>query len=202
MRAPDPADYGWWLASRAAGVVAMVLISLSVLIGLTMATGVLRRPALKRTLLKAHEHLALAGLVAIAVHGVTLMGDAWMNPGAVGVLVPFALDYRPVFTGLGILAGYLALVLGLSFYVRRRIGGRLWRRMHRATVAVWALGVVHALGAGSDASTPWLRATLLVTGLPIVYLFVLRLLQGRAPRPAPSRHPHGLGGERHDVAAA
>jgi sulfoxide reductase heme-binding subunit YedZ len=202
MRTPDPADYAWWLASRAAGVVAMALISLSVLIGLTMATGVLRRPGLKRTLLKAHEHLALAGLVAIAVHAVTLMGDAWMNPGLAGVLVPFALDYRPVFTGIGILAGYLALVLGLSFYVRRRIGGRLWRRLHRATVGVWVLGVVHALGAGSDASTPWLRATLLVTGLPIVYLFTLRMLQDRVPRPARSRHADGLVAERHDVAAA
>jgi hypothetical protein len=45
---------------------------------------------------------------------------------------------------------------------------------------VSACAVVHALGAGTDASTPWLRAFLLVTGVPIVVVFVHRL-RGRRP---------------------
>ena len=90
------------------------------------------------------------------------------------------MGYRPLFSGLGVVAAYLAALLGLSFYARRRIGARLWRRAHRATVLVYVLGVVHAVGAGTDASTPWLRAFLLVTGVPIVVLFVLRL-RGRRP---------------------
>ena len=75
------------------------------------------------------------------VHGATLLADPWLRPGVSGVLVPFAMGYRPLFTGLGIVAGYLAALLGLSFYARRRIGARLWRKLHRATVLVWALGV-------------------------------------------------------------
>ena len=107
------------------------------------------------------------------------------------------MSYRPIFTGLGILAGWLAALLGLSFYVRRTIGARLWRRLHRATILVWALGVVHVLGAGTDASQAWMRAILLAGAVPIVFLFVRRVLpsekparsvQPRAtPRPAPRR---------------
>ena len=101
-------------------------------------------------------------------------------PGRPASLVPFTMGYRPLFSGLGVVAAYLAALLGLSFYARRRIGVRLWRRAHRATVLVYLLGVVHALGAGTDASTPWLRAFLLTTGAPIVVLF-LRRLRGRRP---------------------
>ena len=123
-----------------------------------MSTKLLRRPGVGRTLVRLHEHVALVGLCAIAVHGLALLGDPWLRPGLGGLTIPFTMSYRPLFTGLGILAGYLAALLGLSFYARRRIGVKLWRRLHRATVLVWVLGVVHTLGAGSDAATQWLRA--------------------------------------------
>ena len=179
MRGPDPVDYAWWLSSRAAGVVAFLLIALSVLLGLAMANRLVRG----KTVVKLHEHLALAGLVAIAVHGITLLGDSWLNPGFKGLLVPFAMDYKPLFTGLGIISGYLAALLGLSFYARRRIGAKRWRNLHRLTVLVYALGVIHTLGAGTDAEAPWLRAVLFATGAPILFLFLLRVL----PQDAPAR---------------
>jgi sulfoxide reductase heme-binding subunit YedZ len=187
MTTIDPLQYGWWLASRAAGVVAMLLISASVILGLMMAGRVSRRPGLARTLRGIHEQTALAGLVAIGVHGVTLLGDAWLHPGLKGISVPFAIGYRPLFTGLGILAGYLAAILGLSFYARRRIGARLWRRMHRFTIVVYMLGLVHALGAGTDAGSPWLRTTLLASTIPVGALFVVRVVSGRRRRARPPR---------------
>jgi sulfoxide reductase heme-binding subunit YedZ len=182
MIVPDPVHYGWWLAARASGVMALALVTLSVGVGLAMAGRVARRPGLSRTLMALHEHAALAGLVAIAVHAVALLADPWLHPGIAGVAVPFAMGYRPVFSGLGIVAAYLAALLGLSFYARRRIGARVWRRAHRATVLVYVLGVVHALGAGSDGSAPWLRAFVLVTGVPILALFLLRHQNVRGER--------------------
>ena len=185
--------HGWWLASRASGLVALVLVTISVGLGLAMAGKVMRRPGLSRKLLAIHEHTALAGIVAIAVHGITLLGDPWLHPGISGVTVPFTLGFRPLWTGLGVVGGYLAALLGLTFYARRRIGARLWRKAHRATVLVYLLGLVHAFGSGSDASAVWFRWWALVTTPVIGGLFLYRVFAGRlrgaqlpAPRPRPA----------------
>ena len=186
---PEPLRYVWWLVSRASGVLALVLISLSVLMGLAMAARVLRRPGLKRTVARLHEHVALTALFAIAVHGAALLGDNWLKPGLRGIAVPFALSYRPAFTGAGIIAGYLVVLVGPSFYVRRRLGAGRWRRLHRVSAAIWLLSVVHTLGAGSDAHRLWLRCVALAPVVPLVYLLVLRASRGgaRASRAADRR---------------
>jgi sulfoxide reductase heme-binding subunit YedZ len=193
MTGRDPMEYGWWLASRASGLVALALITFSVLLGLAMAGKAVRRPGLPRTLGALHEHLALAGLIAIAVHGITLLGDGWLNPGPIGISVPFAMEYRPLWTGLGIAGGYLAAALGLSFYARKRIGARRWRQLHKLTILVYVLSVAHTLGAGSDASTPWLRTLLVLTGAPVLFLFVMRILPREKARVAVATRPPGGG---------
>jgi methionine sulfoxide reductase heme-binding subunit len=177
-------SHGWWLASRASGLVALVLVTISVFLGLAMAGKVMRRPGLSKKLLAVHEQTALAGLVAIAVHGIALLGDPWLHPGVAGIAVPFAISFKTAFTGLGVIGGYLAALLGLSYYVRRRIGAKLWRKAHRATVLVWALGLVHALGAGSDASTVWFRWWVMLTTPVIGGLVAYRVFSARAKRQA------------------
>jgi len=196
-------SHGWWLASRASGLVALVLVTVSVFLGLTMSAKVMRRPGFAKKLLAVHEQTALAGLVAIAVHGIALLGDPWLHPGVAGVAIPFALGFKTFFTGLGVIAGYLAALLGLSYYVRRRIGTKLWRKAHRATVVVYLLGLTHALGAGTDASAVWFRWWVMLTTPIIGGLFVYRVLSARAkkqarqraPRPArrPAARPAGKG---------
>jgi methionine sulfoxide reductase heme-binding subunit len=190
----DLAQHAWWLASRASGIVALVLVTISVGLGLTMAGRWARKPGLPRVLAAIHEQTAVTALVAIAVHGVTLLGDPWLNPGPAGIVVPFTMQYRPLWTGLGIVAGYLGALLGLSFYIRRRIGPRLWRQAHRLTVVVYGLAVAHTLGAGTDASTPWMRIWLFATVPVIAVLFVARMIgarrsarPARPPRPAAHR---------------
>jgi sulfoxide reductase heme-binding subunit YedZ len=188
MRGPDPTQYLFWLTSRAAGVTAFALASVSVGLGLTMAGRLARGPGRARVLRAIHEQAALGALIAIVVHGAALLGDRWMHPGLTGITVPFAMTYRPAATGVGIIAGYLAALLGLSFYARRRIGARLWRRAHRLTVVVWVMAAVHAVTAGTDASTPWMRAILVVSAAPIGALFVARTIGGRrGPRPRPAQ---------------
>jgi sulfoxide reductase heme-binding subunit YedZ len=174
MTGSQPLRYLWWLVSDASGIVALVLVSASVLLGLAMAGKAIRSPKHRRSAARLHEHLALAALASVAVHGLALLGDHWLKPGWRGIVVPFALSYRPAFTGIGVVAGYLAVLTAPTFYLRRRIGVRRWRALHRATVVVWMLSVGHALGAGSDASRLWLRVVVLAPVAPIVYLLVLR----------------------------
>jgi methionine sulfoxide reductase heme-binding subunit len=172
-------EHGWWLASRASGLLALLLVTISVALGLTMSSKLSSRPGLKKRLIGIHEQTALAGLIAIVIHGATLLGDAWLNPGLSGIAVPFSMSYRPLFTGLGIIGGYLAAILGLSFYVRRWIGPKLWRKAHRLTIVVYVLAVIHVIGAGTDASTVWLRAWLFVSVPVIAALFLARLYSAR-----------------------
>ncbi len=181
MTERDPSQYLFWLASRAVGITAFILVAVAVILGLYMAGNVGTRPGYKRVMVKFHEQVALAALIAIPLHGLLLLGDAWLRPGLGGVLVPFTMGYRPFWSGLGIVAGYLAALLGLTFYIRRRLGTARWRRAHRLIVVVYVLGAAHALGSGSDGAGIWLRGIVVASALPIVTLLVLRY------RPKPQR---------------
>jgi methionine sulfoxide reductase heme-binding subunit len=192
MTQAAPANYVWWLAGRSAGMVALLLITASVILGLAMAARVIPRQH-RRGAIRLHQHLALIALGAIAAHGLLLAADPWLKAGPKGILVPFAIGYRPLWTGLGIIGGYLAAILGLSFYVRKRIGARLWRRMHRFTVLVYVLGLAHALGSGTDASIPVVRYAMLASALPVLFLFALRVLRSRG---AAKPQPHELAKQR------
>jgi methionine sulfoxide reductase heme-binding subunit len=172
----DPAHHLFWLSSRAFGVVALLLVSLSVGFGLALAGRVVRRPGLPARLKGLHESLALAGLIAIALHGLLLLGDSYLHPGLAGIAIPFVMGVKPLWTGLGIIGGWLAAIITGSFYVRRRIGVRNWRRLHRLTFAVYALGIVHALGSGTDARSAWLLALLGLTAAPVAVLIALRVV--------------------------
>jgi sulfoxide reductase heme-binding subunit YedZ len=187
------ASHAWWLASRASGVVALALVTISVALGLTMAGRLSKKPGAARVLSAIHEQTAVTGLIAIAVHGVTLLGDPWLNPGPSGIAIPFTMAYKPLWTGLGITAGWLAAALGLSFYFRKRIGPKLWRKAHRATIVVYVLGVAHTLGAGTDAASPWLLYPLSVASAWIALLFTARVVAGirkaRSGRPLRARVP-------------
>src|SRR5947209_2201461 len=118
----DPSQQLFWFASQALGIVAMLLLGISVAVGLAMAGRVVRRPGLPAKLKRFHEASTLVTLALIAGHGGVLLFDSYLRPGLAGIALPFELGYRPAFTGIGIIAGWLALALGLSFYVRRWIG--------------------------------------------------------------------------------
>jgi sulfoxide reductase heme-binding subunit YedZ len=167
-------DHVFWLTTRAAGISALVLASIAVTAGLAMgAKGGLAkgRAAQLRTL---HETLSLATLAAIALHGIALLGDGWLRPSLTDIAIPFAGDYRPFFTGLGIVGGYGLAALSLSYYARARIGVARWRVLHRFVAVFWLLGVVHTLGAGTDAGQPWFLLLAAVVVLPPLVLLGAR----------------------------
>ena len=50
-----------------------------------------------------HEALSLTGLAAILGHGLLLLGDGYLRPGLAGIALPFAMNHRPLWTGIGII---------------------------------------------------------------------------------------------------
>jgi sulfoxide reductase heme-binding subunit YedZ len=128
-----------------------------------------------------HEATALTALLAIAAHGLVLLGDTYLRPGLSGITIPFAMSDRPLWTGLGVIGGWLAAFLGLTFYARRWIGPKLWLRMHRWTLAVYVLAVAHTLGSGTDSGTVWLVIILAATIAPLAVMTAVRYLPGDEP---------------------
>jgi predicted ferric reductase len=198
MTTGEPAQQVFWLASRSLGIVAMALLGISVALGLALSGRVARRPGLPARLKHLHEAAALVTLGAILAHGGILLADPWLRPGLAGIALPFQMAYRPLWSGGGIIAGWLALIIGASFYVRRRIGVRTWRWLHRWTLAVYVLALAHAVGAGTGGRSAWMLALLTLLTAPVVFAFTIRMLP-RADRvtrrrAAPPAGPSAAGG--------
>jgi sulfoxide reductase heme-binding subunit YedZ len=172
----------FWITSRAAGIVALLLSSVSVCVGLLMGGRLIkgRRPDLRVT----HEALSLATLAAIAVHGFTLLGDGFLNLSVGDIAVPFLGSYKTVWTSAGIVAFWALLLLGASYYARARIGAQRWRKLHRFTALAWILGIVHSLGEGTDAGQTWFLAMVAIATVPALVLLATRWL-GAAAEAAP-----------------
>jgi sulfoxide reductase heme-binding subunit YedZ len=187
----DLSTHVFWITSRAAGICALVLASAAVAAGLALGskTGPLasRGPQLRGL----HEALSLGALAALLIHGGALLFDGYLHPGLDGITIPFAMDYRPVWTALGIVGGYGLAVLSLSYYARKRIGVARWRKLHRFIALFWLLGIVHTLGAGTDAGTAWFLILLAAVVLPPLGMLLVRW-GSRASAPA-ARVPAALG---------
>jgi sulfoxide reductase heme-binding subunit YedZ len=149
--------------------------------GLAMAMRSAKGPGAMAKLKQAHEATALTALIFIAAHGLALLGDSYLRPGLAGIAIPFVMSHAQFWTGLGVIGGWAAALLGLTFYVRRWIGPKLWRQMHRWTLAVYALAVVHTLGAGTDAHSFWLLVIVIATVAPLAVMAAIRLLPSDEP---------------------
>jgi sulfoxide reductase heme-binding subunit YedZ len=143
-----------WYFARSAGIVAYVLVSSSVLLGLLMA-GRTRFVWPRFAVEEVHRFLATLAGVFVVLHGGSLLLDSVVPIGLGQLLVPFTSSYRPLAVGLGVCAAELMAAVGISNALRPRIPHRVWRRLHYLTFAVWILSSLHGILAGTDAGDPW-----------------------------------------------
>ena len=167
-------DQLFWIVSRAAGTGALLFSSLAVGLGLSMAMKLVKGRGVD--LRVAHEALSLATLLALAVHVGAILADSYVDFTLADVAIPFVSGYNEPWMSIGIVAGWAIMVLGLSFYVRDRIGRARWRRLHRFTSVAWLASIAHALGQGTDAGLTWFVVALGVVGLPSALLLATRWL--------------------------
>jgi methionine sulfoxide reductase heme-binding subunit len=165
-------EHFFWITSRAAGIAALLLASAAV--GLGLALGGRLTKARSQDLRPLHEALSLATLAALAVHAVALLGDGFLHPSVADITVPFASSYQRLWQTVGIIAGWMLLALGLSFYARARIGVQRWRSLHRWTALAWLLSIGHSLGEGTDAGRVWFLAAVGMVVLPTLWLLIER----------------------------
>ena len=75
------------------------------------------------------------------------------------LVVPGLVPYRSVWTGIGVLAAEVALLVHLSFRVRKRIGVPMWRRIHWLTYVAFAGAAIHGIASGTDSGSTWAMAS-------------------------------------------
>ena len=171
----------FWITSRAAGTAALLLSSLAVGVGLLFGGKLVKgRPDLRHL----HEALSLATIVALVVHAVALLGDSFLRPSIADIAIPFASGYMRLWTTVGIVAGWGMIALGLSYYVKDRIGQQRWKKLHRLTALAWLAGLAHSFGEGTDAGETWFIVATAIVVVPAFVLLIVRHL-GTPPTPTP-----------------
>lgn len=170
----------FWITSRAAGVTAMVLASVSVGLGMAMVARIGGGRLADRRVL--HETLSIAVMVAIVVHAGALLLDGYVHFRLIDVTIPFASGYKTLWTTLGIVSGWGIVVFGLAYYARAHIGRDRWKVIHRLTLVTWLGGLVHSLGEGTDAGQTWFLALLALVVAPSLILLCARAVSADGQR--------------------
>ena len=168
-----------WYLSRGTGAITLVLLTASVILGIT---GTLRWRLGARTprfvVDGLHRNVSLLVVVLLAAHVVTSLLDPFAHLRVLDAVVPLASRYRPLWLGLGALALDLLVALIVTSVVRARLGLRAWRAVHWAAYACWPVAVLHGLGTGTDAGAAWLQAMTAVCVAGVVAALAARLLAG------------------------
>ena len=174
----------FWYLSRASGFVAYLLLWGSVVWGLLLSTGIGRTCIRPPLLLDAHQFLSTLSVGFASFHGLVLMGDRYIRFPLRAVVVPFAASYEPLLVACGQIAIWLSVLLIASFHVRRRIGGRAWRRLHYASFAAFWLAFVHGIAIGTETATLWASSLYLATAGLVIFLSLHRILSTARVRDA------------------
>ena len=164
-----------WYAARAGGLLAYLLLSASICLGLLMSGKARLKRWPKFALEDVHRFLGILAGVFIAIHGAALLLDSFVPFSLSQVLVPGTSSYRPLAVGFGVVAAELLVALAISNHFRRRIPHGVWRRLHMLNFAVWALALVHGLTAGTDATTAWALTLYIGSAWSVLTLFIYRL---------------------------
>jgi methionine sulfoxide reductase heme-binding subunit len=147
-----------WFASRGTGVVCLLLLTASVVLGI-ITTVRFETPHWPRFVLEGlHRNVSLLILVFICLHVATTVIDGFAPIGYIDAVVPFHSPYRTLWLGLGAVAFDLLLALAITSVMRARLGYRIWRGVHWAAYACWPIALMHGLGTGSDARQGWMVA--------------------------------------------
>jgi Ferric reductase like transmembrane component len=178
----SPSTY--WYLSRATGAVAMVLLTVSVVLGILGSLRFSSGPRWPRFAIDSlHRDTSLLVIALLVLHVVTSVLDGFAPITLIDAIIPFATPYRPLWMGLGTLAFDLLIALVVTSLLRRRLGYRSWRAVHWFAYACWPIAILHGLGTGSDVKSTWMLALTAACVAAVVVAALIRI--GRAPSATP-----------------
>ena len=167
-----------WYLTRGSGVVALLVLTASVVVGILTSLRVASRPLPRFAVAGLHRYLTLLSIAFVALHVVTTVADGYAPIGLKDAIVPFASPYRAVWLGLGAVAFDLLLALAITSYLRARIGIRTWRGLHWLAYVLWPVALLHSAGTGSDARVGWFEALAALAVIAVALAVLARLVVG------------------------
>jgi DMSO/TMAO reductase YedYZ heme-binding membrane subunit len=170
-----------WYLTRGAGLVSLVLLSATVVMGLVASVGWTTERWPRFLSQSVHRNLSLYCLAFIGLHVVSTVADGYVPISIVDAVIPFRSPYRPLYVGFGALAFDVLLAVAITSGLRRRIGTSAWRAVHWLAYVCWPIAVVHALGSGSDPRLPGALVVFVACIGSVAAAVTWRLAVGRAP---------------------
>ncbi len=182
-----------WLLERVFAFLGYIAMTGSVVYGLLLSTRILDAIAHRPVSFNLHQELATWGIGLAAIHGALLMLDTSVPFSIAQLLVPGLAPHAPLAVAAGQVALYLALIVTVSFHVRRVIGQRTWRILHYTTFLAFVGVTVHGIASGTDSSAPWAQWLYLGSAAVVTFLLTFRIamavLERRAlAQPAETAH--------------
>jgi sulfoxide reductase heme-binding subunit YedZ len=174
----------YWYLARATGAVALLLLTVSVVLGILDSVRFSAGPRWPRFAIDSlHRDTSLLVIVLIVVHVVTSVLDGFAPIKLTDGIIPFATPYRPLWMGLGALSFDVLIALVVTSLLRRRLGYRSWRAIHWLAYASWPIAVLHGLGSGSDVKSWWLLALTVVCVAAVAIAVLVRVAQADTASP-------------------
>jgi len=183
-----------WYASRATGVVSLLLLTLVVVLGI-LVNRQGRLPGLPSFAVTGlHRSLSLMSVLFVAVHVVTAVIDPYVSIGLAAAVIPFVSAYEPFWLGLGAVALDLVAALILTSLVRAHLSRRLWRGIHWLAYAAWPLALAHSIGSSHDLQGGWLLMMAIGSALAVAMAGLWRLAGTAREVPRAERAAYVLAG--------
>jgi len=171
-----------WLAARAAGITAYLILTFIIAMGLILSHPVNRSTwKLSKRLFPWHENLFVFLLAFLAAHIVSIILDPYAGVGIAGSFIPGLSSFRSVPVALGTLALYGLLITGLTARYTKWPPAGWWLKLHRLSIVVWALTWAHGILSGAD--TGGIAVMYVSTGLLILGAAAYRYWVSKQHRP-------------------
>jgi sulfoxide reductase heme-binding subunit YedZ len=165
-----------WYSTRATGIVALALLTLTMVLGILTAGRVRARTWPGFAQADLHKWTSVLAIVFLGIHVLTSVVDTYVHVGWASIVVPFDSSYEPLWTGLGTVALDLMLAVAVSSALRQRISARTWRTIHWSAYASWPVAMAHGLGEGTDGLKSWMAVLAALSALAVVAALSWRVL--------------------------
>jgi sulfoxide reductase heme-binding subunit YedZ len=168
----------YWYLTRATGAVALVLLTISVVLGILGPLRFTAGPRWPRFAIDSlHRDISLLVIVLLVAHIITSVLDTFAPIKLVDAIIPFTSAYRPLWVGIGALSFDLIIALVITSLARRRLGYGAWRAIHWLAYVSWPVAVLHGVGTGSDTKQWWMLALTALCVVAVTAAVLARIAQ-------------------------